>query len=1178
MSGLVPVLRPPPLSPGNKGILLRRAVNISSQQTKLLEEETSWLGSDGKPNVNHKLVPDKVLEQLKKQAVQDKTQSTAPSQRPVTPPLEFDDPVPENPATPKATTPRKSQKELREGIREARALSQAVISPPPRSAGQAIPQLPKDTTSVRTQPNGEKEGGQETAVPASTVVEPQTSTTAPVAAAQVAAAPPVSAPPTAAEVLEVPAQVAAEPIPSIESDGVAAEVQNPDPVQTEEPVAEREPGPQAEAEAVQSNMEPERQPESEAIPEPELIRERSLAQETRSSPPTLQFSRPYSPDWSSVPPSEDIEEGNDEVGSDRDGDVNFNADIRTDEEESGQSADGERTEKDKDELPGLLPPTPHQQQQQTAPPAPSEPPQSVPSRQVYHGRSPELGSSSPAPIDVELPDMLIEGSQLRSHLLRRGTYSDSVGEQPSSSPTPKLPRSSLRRPVLLEQQEESQEQQERQERQGSSERQHPAHIVRPDFGLQEIKDDKDDDIVSEVPETISTNAEAAAKPQPRRRRTKPAVFPPKAPTQTRPPPPPPGVTISRDPRRQPSLTHPPVKAIKKNGIATSDMSTSPIVTPSFQRTETYTHAVAEHRIASVVATPAPVAHAPAPTPIPVAVAVAASSPPVRLPTYNNTPASQQHIHMPMPSNTASPNPNLLRTWMMPFELFTATYPDYRGDLEDFLRACYSLQHSSPSALPSFVFDDIVHTFLDYIEYVQTIASGSPQNLTQWYNLNATNLVHNQNVVTRDNVASILNAYPEEVKAIQTKTPNPNVQADASDAHTQGHVHGSSAKAAPSSSQAEQPSSHESLPPGRPFPFEMGHRPSPVGSSGPSNSILHDLSGYGNSNSTDSGRDSLRARLAQSQSIGLSQNLSQENISESIRHSHAFGPTQSSWESPHVNHHDNRQLPLPSSPVASAAVPAGMDKRAYMLRSLEPVTFTQMQLQPQPQTHMPFTQHLTNYAHEFSIEETPARPVSSARNRGHQQFQEITPQQQPSTTRNQKTPASAATNIRTTSAGTVSAKKSGPLNPTVPNGSSPQQAIVIEEQRDQDVSATFDMTWDEDDEDGDIDFETSFMSVQSAAEARRPPSKPITATTQSSGGGVSKERRRATVAASDIGMLKRITAAEDRDAVATKRVLPASMKRASTDGQPPRKKKKKAAKRLSFANFLEREVGPKPRPA
>jgi hypothetical protein len=295
---------------------------------------------------------------------------------------------------------------------------------------------------------------------------------------------------------------------------------------------------------------------------------------------------------------------------------------------------------------------------------------------------------------------------------------------------------------------------------------------------------------------------------------------------------------------------------------------------------------------------------------------------------------------------------------------------------------------------------------------------------------------------------------------------------------------------------------------------------------------------------------LHNRLHQSQSQSQSQNQNQDrNMDTSRRTNGAFGPTQSSWAGSY-----NDQLPIPSSPVPSAAVPEGMDKRAYLLRSPDPVLMTQ--------PCMPLTQELTDHGRVYSIAETPARPVSG-RKRGRQEFQ--------GTPRNISTPGH-----RATPEGAVSASKTRSVDKAVPQQRVPAQVIEMED-NDQGIQAVGGMAFDEDEDDGDDYFETSMLSVQSAAEERRPPPRP----TSTAPSGVSKERRRATIAASDIGIVARMAAAEESEAVAAKRVLPASMAWAAASGQPPRKKKKTAKstkQELTFAKFLEAKVGAKPRPA
>ncbi|KIH88261.1 hypothetical protein SPBR_06471 [Sporothrix brasiliensis 5110] len=1099
----------PPLT--KTGVLKRLSVNISRRQRQLLDDDSSWIGSDGRPGPQHKIVPDKVLEYLQKQAAENK-QLQAPSQPEEVDPREqqSDDTASEAVASKVAeTAPVQSQTVNQGNDQEAVVPDQAVALPPGSPAPPATPQLRRSTagnaSGPRTDDAPERDfpasmaGGEEVLAPAPAAVA------LPVSASSVALA-----------------QVAAATLPREVPNGVVVVARNQEQNLTEQqPLSLAEPD-SAVGPVPASEPEPEAEPDIKREPEAEEGPERFVAVENRSSPPISQ--REYSPDWGSKLASDD--DDND------DGNDNREHDQPTQEEPAEQDEVKQQ----------LLQQQQQPEEQQTphlAPARLSETTAWAQGQAPYHSGSPDLGSSSPVPLDVELPDMLNGENAPMLRAPSRGTFSESVGDQPSSSPTPRLPRSSLRRPV-------PQELCEPHDPHVPHEHQSAGGMAMATSTLQEVCFNANNhERRTGVSETTSIG-KAAAKPQPTSRLMKPPIFPRKAPQQTKPPAPAPGETISRNPNRQPSLRRPPLANIDRPRFSTSELSTSPTGTPNaVQRTETFSRTSTAHRAVDVVESPALAARVP--TTVQDAVIASSPLPPV---SARHSPASHT-----VSSKPASPTPS--RTWMMPYESFTATYPDYKGDLEDFLRACYSLQHISPEALPGYVFDDVVHAFLDYIEYVQTMAAGAPQNLAQWYNLHSTALVHDKNVITRANVAAILKAYPDEVKAFQTNAQHSNVQAKASSARAETEVSVVGATAAPPPDTADKPEPSESILPGRPFPFEAAQQPSPLGSSWPSNSILDNLNGIDNSNSTDSHKllrdhfgPNQSQSQSQSQSHSRSRSQSQQHDVDRPHRTVVLGATQSSW----AGSFDD-QLPFPGSLPQTADVPEGMDTREFLLRSPDPVQYTQLR--------SPTTQEFAGHGPETPILETPARPASS-RKRGRQESRANTPRE-------------AATSGRqmplTKTRGVSSAKKA--LRPA----DTPEQGITIENAAQGAIAGAMNSDDDEHDGDGDNDddnddyFETSLLSVKSAAEARRPPVQPVNAPSRAN-----KEARRTTIAASDVGIVSRIAAAKEREAIAAKRVLPASMARAAADAQPPKKKKKTAEatkKRPSWLSFLKKE---RPRPA
>lgn len=259
------------------------------------------------------------------------------------------------------------------------------------------------------------------------------------------------------------------------------------------------------------------------------------------------------------------------------------------------------------------------------------------------------------------------------------------------------------------------------------------------------------------------------------------------------------------------------------------------------------------------------------------------------------------------------------TWKLPYETFKATYPDFRGDLEDFLRACYCIQgFANTGSLASFLYDDVIRAFVDFIGYVQAVTSGKPMNLLEWYNRNVDTLQYSKKVVTTENVTYILAAYPKQVdvirKIIHSSQEPDNVRRDAVASLKLAHDGASAAARVVSNGL-------------------MG------GVAGPELSLS----------------STTLARLAESGSIGDSLwphgQLSSPHLhstlyghsllSDASSKDQSQGRIQSQQES-QLNHHSQisssgldvteSPLALPSSLVPTAAIPPGMDRVSYMLQS------------------------------------------------------------------------------------------------------------------------------------------------------------------------------------------------------------------------------------------------------
>lgn len=303
------------------------------------------------------------------------------------------------------------------------------------------------------------------------------------------------------------------------------------------------------------------------------------------------------------------------------------------------------------------------------------------------------------------------------------------------------------------------------------------------------------------------------------------------------------------------------------------------------------------------------------------------------------------------------------TWLLPYDAFTATYPDYKGDLEDFLRACYCLQGiTKAGSLASFLFDDVVRSYLNFADYVQTEGTGTPLNLLQWYFRHADAHHYAKHVVSRDNVEAILQAYPDRVRSIvqiaqqlgdeagkaetgreaevdptpaSIKEPRqvsrPSQPSELGQPSQPSQANKPDKSSQPSQQQSNQP---HSFPPGRRLSGDLTD--SQDEDSIQSNSLLH-LSLLGGSGQTENSLwphaqpSSPAAQFllegdpnGMSQSQGLTQEPVHGDDTTELANSAgiAFSPSLVPMS----------PVRLPSSPIKTGDLPPGVDKVQYMLRS------------------------------------------------------------------------------------------------------------------------------------------------------------------------------------------------------------------------------------------------------
>ncbi|KAI0861195.1 hypothetical protein F4860DRAFT_181271 [Xylaria cubensis] len=161
------------------------------------------------------------------------------------------------------------------------------------------------------------------------------------------------------------------------------------------------------------------------------------------------------------------------------------------------------------------------------------------------------------------------------------------------------------------------------------------------------------------------------------------------------------------------------------------------------------------------------------------------TPPGQISMYNTNLSSETH-HSPSASRRHSPiqirtspsyairspqsvtyRPILAsKSWEAPFAHYIATYPSYTGTIQDFLTACIyiKLQHRR---IRTSLYDDFIRAWVEgYLSYVKDCDDAKPPRKAlraiEWYNEIDDDPLFTSRVVTRQNLQSILNFYPNEL--------------------------------------------------------------------------------------------------------------------------------------------------------------------------------------------------------------------------------------------------------------------------------------------------------------------------------------------------------------------------------------------------------------------------------
>ncbi|KAI8955017.1 hypothetical protein F4801DRAFT_575023 [Xylaria longipes] len=124
--------------------------------------------------------------------------------------------------------------------------------------------------------------------------------------------------------------------------------------------------------------------------------------------------------------------------------------------------------------------------------------------------------------------------------------------------------------------------------------------------------------------------------------------------------------------------------------------------------------------------------------------------------------------LPVPiTHPAAPPVVAPKSWEAPFVHYTVTYPSYIGSIQDFVTACIYIQLQHRRIRTS-LYDDFIRAWVEgYLPYVKDCDDAQPPRKAlraiEWYNEIDDDPLYTSRVVTRQNLQSILNFYPNELE-------------------------------------------------------------------------------------------------------------------------------------------------------------------------------------------------------------------------------------------------------------------------------------------------------------------------------------------------------------------------------------------------------------------------------
>ncbi|KAI1762130.1 hypothetical protein GGR53DRAFT_502702 [Hypoxylon sp. FL1150] len=138
----------------------------------------------------------------------------------------------------------------------------------------------------------------------------------------------------------------------------------------------------------------------------------------------------------------------------------------------------------------------------------------------------------------------------------------------------------------------------------------------------------------------------------------------------------------------------------------------------------------------------------------------------RSPVLRSSPPILRVPRISPPTITRQVSPSLA-----PFIRYTMTYPNYKGSISDFVTACMYIQRIQ-SIFRTSLYDDFIRAWHEgYIPYVRECDDSEPPvkalNAINWYSEIDDDPVFTSRIVTRQNLQSTLEFYPDELRAARS---------------------------------------------------------------------------------------------------------------------------------------------------------------------------------------------------------------------------------------------------------------------------------------------------------------------------------------------------------------------------------------------------------------------------